>query len=50
MSKKLEQEEYHRNGDHKEGAQQGSGEGKMGEKVEGRGSINGGYKIYGDSK
>ena len=49
MSKKLEQEEYHRNGDHKEGAQQGSGEGKMGEKVE-EISVNCGYKIDQDLK
>ena len=33
LSKQLEQEENHRNGDHMEGYQQGEGEGRMGRKV-----------------
>ena len=33
LSKQLEQEENHRNGDHMEGYQQGGGEGRMGGKV-----------------
>ena len=45
LSKKLEQKQNHRNGDHMEGYQQGEGGGRMGEKVQGIRSINGGYKI-----
>ena len=33
LSKQLEQEQNHRNGDHMEGYQQGSGTGRDGEKV-----------------
>ena len=33
ISKQLEQEENHRNGDHMEGYQQGGGDGRIGEKV-----------------
>ena len=33
LSKQLEQEQNHRNGDHVEGYRQGGGEGRMGEKV-----------------
>ena len=50
MSKQLEQKQNHRNGDHMGGAQQGGCEGKMGQKAEGIISLNGGYKIDGDSK
>ena len=39
LSKKLEQEQNHRNGDHMEGYQKGSGVG-MGEKIQGISSIN----------
>ena len=42
LSKQLEQEQNHRNGDHMEGCQWG---GKMGDKVQGIRSINGRYKI-----
>ena len=35
LSKQLEQEQSHRNGDHMEGYQWGDGEGRMGEKVQG---------------
>ena len=42
LSKELEQEQNHRNGDHMEGYQWGGGEG---EKVQGIRSINGRYKI-----
>ena len=45
LSKKLEQEQNHRNGDHKEGYQQEGGGGRMGEKVQGIRSIIGRYKI-----
>ena len=45
ISKQLEQEQNHRNGDHKKYYQQGSGVGRMGEKVQGIRSINGTYKI-----
>ena len=41
LSKQLEQEQNHRNGDHMEGYQQGSGRGREGEKVQGISSING---------
>ena len=40
LSKQLEEEQNHRNGDHMEGYQQGSGRGKEGENVQGI-SING---------
>ena len=43
LSKQLEQEENHRNGDHMEGYQQGGGEGRMGGKV--IRNINGRYRI-----
>ena len=42
LSKQLEQEQNHRNGDHMEGYQQGSGRWREGEKVERISSINGG--------
>ena len=35
LSKQLEQEQNHRNGDHMEGYQQGGGGWRMGEKVQG---------------
>ena len=43
LSKQLEQEQNHRNGDHMEGYQWGGaiGEGRMGEKIQGIRSING---------
>ena len=41
LSKQLEQEQNHRNGDHMEAYQQGSGRGREGEKVQGIRSING---------
>ena len=41
LSKQLEQEQNHRNGDHMEGYQQGSGRGRKGEKVQRISSING---------
>ena len=41
LSKQLEQEQNHRNGDHMEGYQQGGGGRRMGEKVQGIRSING---------
>ena len=41
LSKQLEHEQNHRNGDHMEGYQQGEGVGRMGEKVQGKRSING---------
>ena len=44
LSKQLEQEQIHRNGDHMECYQWGRG-GAMGEKVQGISSINGRYKI-----
>ena len=44
-SKQLEQEQNHRNRDHMEGYQWGQGGRRMGEKVQGIRSINGGYKI-----
>ena len=49
MSKQLEQEHSHRNGDDMEDGQLGGGEGKMGEKVE-EISVNCGYKIDQDLK
>ena len=45
LSKQLEQEQNHRNGDHLEGYQQGGGERRTGEKVERITSIIGRYKI-----
>ena len=45
LSKQLEQEQNHRNGDHMEGYQWGRGVGRMGEKVQGIGSTNGRYRI-----
>ena len=47
LSKELEQEQNHRNGDHMEGYQWGGGGGRMGEKVQGIKNINGRYKIDG---
>ena len=44
LSKQLEQEQNHRNGNHMEGYQWGCG-GRMGEKVQGMRSINSRYKI-----
>ena len=45
VSKQLEQEQNHRNGDHMVGYQWDKGVGRMGEKVQGIRSINGRYKI-----
>ena len=45
LSKQLEQEQNHRNGDHMEGYQHRSGRGEKGEKVQRIRSINGRYKI-----
>ena len=45
LSKQLEQEQNHRNGDHMGGYQQGGGGRRIGEKVQGIRSINGRYKI-----
>ena len=45
LSKQLEQEQNHRNGDHMEGYQQGRGEGRMREKAQGIRSIIGRHKI-----
>ena len=45
LSKQLEQEQSHRNGDHKEGYQWGGRRGRMGEKGQGIKSINGRCKI-----
>ena len=47
LSKQLEQEQNHRNGDHMEGYQWGGGGRRMGGKVQGIRSINGRYKIGG---
>ena len=44
LSKQLEQEQNHRNGDHMEGYQQGSRRGREGEKVQRISSINIGRK------
>ena len=41
QSKQLEQEQNHRNGDHMEGYQRGSGRGREGGKVQRISSING---------
>ena len=45
ISKQLDQEQNHSNEDHMEGDELGGGEGRMGEKIQGTGSISGGYKI-----
>ena len=45
LRKQLEQEQNHRNGDHMEGYQQGSGRGKEEEKVQRISSMNGRWKI-----
>ena len=45
LSKQLELEQNHRNGDHMEGYQQGVGGGTVGGKGTGNRSINGRYKI-----
>ena len=45
LSKQLEQEQNHRNGDHMEGYQWGGAGERMGENVEGIRSIIGRYKI-----
>ena len=45
LSKQLEQEQNHRNGDHVEGYQRGEGGERMGEKGQGIRSINGRYKV-----
>ena len=45
LSKQLEQEQNHRNGDHMEDYQWGQGQGRMGEKVQGMRSINGRHKV-----
>ena len=45
LSKQVEQEQNHRNGDHIKGYQQGSGMGREGEKVQRISSINGRQKI-----
>ena len=45
LSKQLEQEQNHKNGDHMKGYQQGGGRGRMAEKLQGIRSIIGRYKI-----
>ena len=45
LSKQLEQEQNHRNGDHIQGYQWGGEVGRMGEKIQRIRSINGKYKI-----
>ena len=45
LSKQLEQEQNHRNGDHMEGYQQGRGRGREGGKVQRISSINSRQKI-----
>ena len=45
LSKQLEQEQNHRNGDHVKGYQWGEGGGEWGENVQGIRSINGRWKI-----
>ena len=45
LSKQLEQEQNHRNGDHMEGFQQGSGRGREGGKVQRISSRNDRWKI-----
>ena len=44
LSQQLEQEQNHRDGDHMEGYQQGSGRGREGEKVQRISSINDKWK------
>ena len=46
LSKQLEQEQIHRNGDHVEGYQWGGAGERMREKIQGIRSINSRYKIY----
>ena len=48
LSKQLEQEQNHRNGDHLEGYQWGGERGKWGKKVQGRRSIISRHKIDGE--
>ena len=48
LSKQLEQEQNHRNGDYIKGYQWGSGRGREGVKVQGRRSIIGRHKIDGE--
>ena len=50
LSKQLEQEQNHRNGDNMEGYQWSREWGRMGEKVQGIRSMNGRYKIGGDEE
>ena len=45
LSKQVEQEQNHKNGDHMKGYQQGGGRGRMAEKLQGIRSIIGRYKI-----
>ena len=45
LSKQVEQEQNHRNGDHMEGYQWGGGGARMGKKIQGIISINSRYKI-----
>ena len=45
LSKQVEQEQIHRNGDHMEGYQRGEGRGRIGEKLQGIRSIIDRYKI-----
>ena len=45
LSKQLEQEQNHRNGDHMEGYQWGGSGERKGEKVQGIRSVNGRYKV-----
>ena len=45
LSKQVEQEQIHRNGDHMEGYQQGSGGGRKGEEIQEIRIINDRYKI-----
>ena len=46
LSKQLEKEQNHRNGDYMVGYQCGGGVGRMGEKVQRIRSVNGRYKIH----
>ena len=46
ISKQLEQEQNHRNGDHMEGYQQGGCRRMMGEKVQGIRSIHSRHKVH----
>ena len=45
LSKQLEEEQNHRNGNHMEGYRQGRGGGQLGKKVQRISSINGRWKI-----